>query len=488
MCFINELLDELFAKILNRVPIKHIFVLMRVSKRWEVVCRQAVRTRKSLTIGEFIWSCQDDPILVSHKYRPSPLDNISVADESLVPLMMKSLNQIKNVKQLCVAKINPQNVSGLICKLAGQLTLLEVDFAIGDVGADVFPHLTHLYCWNFDAKRASAFPKLAELFIEESMRLSDMRDMRLPCLKRLQYSSCHDHELIREFILANSSNLEFLSVDFFELTFDKEVVLKNITKLEIGSIDKEMVQSLPAIRHLTLQMPATVAVLSRLPAAQMLSLDVRFAFDSVAYEVEEEDEDGEDEKEGLDEFAAVISRMSNLKELSIFDVGTGSSNEKKDQIQAPSSMSDKLHQLEKLSIITNYAHFAESRFNWDSVMFSLSQQNPNLRDICFRGIDLTSAAFASLAELQHLSHITMKHSVSENDSTHQIQVMTDNILMLLRGSSRNGIHKLRTWLTDPDIDLVTREFELMANERGTTFDKLEDFSYSDFKIDLQFIC
>ena len=108
-------------------------------------------------------------------------------------------------------------------------------------------------------------------------------------------------------------------------------------------------------------------------------------------------------------------------------------------------------------------------------MSSLVLQNPNLSHIRFHGINFTAAAFASLAQLQHLSHITLElFSMLKEVSTHQAQMMTDNVLTLLRGSSRNVIRELTVWNTDVDVDQVTREVELMAQERKTTFEELDD--------------
>ena len=123
-----------------------------------------------------------------------------------------------------------------------------------------------------------------------------LSNMRLPSLKRLLCVGCPDDELIRQFILSNSENLEFLSISALELKYERAVVFKSMIDLEIGILDVDTVKS-PAIRRLSLQDPATVAVLSRLPAAQMLSLNVSFDFDPAASdEQDDEDDGGEDEK------------------------------------------------------------------------------------------------------------------------------------------------------------------------------------------------
>ena len=480
-CYINELLDELFLKIMDLVPITDVFVDMRVSKRWEDVCRQAVGTRKSLIIGDvFRFKKYDDPVVMQawkwRKNQPSQqLDTIIGAHDSLVP-MMKSVEQMKNVKRLCVSEISSQNVREFIRKLAGKLTFLAVDFAISDISAyTVFPRLTHLYCRHFDAEAASAFPKLAELLILWKKGREKLPNIVMPSLKSLLCVGCSDNKLIRPFILSNCENLEKLHADGFRLRFVPAVVFKNMTELDIYSINVDMVKSLPAIRRLELEEGATVAVLDRLPAAQMLSLHVEFDFDPVAHHDEEDDE-----KHGPEEFAAVISRMSNLKELSIFD-RQKSRNANKDPYPALSSIFDKVHQLQKVCIMTDHARFSHSGLNGDRVMFALAQQNPNLSNVLFRGIEFTSAAFASLAQLRHMSRITLE-PFSASVNVRIRRKLTDNILTLLRGSSRNVIRKFRVWKEGLNIAQISHEVELMAEERGSTVEKYEDRCLLVFRI------
>ena len=337
----HHLPDELFAKILDLVPIQNVFADMRVSKRWEDVCRQAVRTRKSLILGDRISFCQyANPRKLRgwhrNRHRPSQqLDNITVKDEWLVFLMMKSLNQMENVKQFCSTEFHRQYVVPLIHKLANKLTLLEMESSISEIG--IFPQLTHQHCWDFDPETTFAFPKLEELLIVEPTPHERLLEMRLPRLQRLMIDSgSYDDELMREFILTNSTTLESLHANEINLRFDHAVVFKNVTELKIWNMDEDMVKSFPAIRSLTVLGATTVALLSRLPAAQMLSLDVRFPFDYAGFIVEEEDEDDgeEGEKDGLDEFAAVISLMRNLKQLCIYDVVRSSPNARKDPTHA----------------------------------------------------------------------------------------------------------------------------------------------------------
>ena len=485
----------MIAKIMDLVPIKDVFVDMRVSKKWEEWCREAVRTRKSLIIGNngrfCFFSQQSDYDRMrgwdKHRNPPSPkLDKIIVINDWLVP-MMKSVERMTNVRQLCVSKISPHNVREFIRKLADQLTLLKVDSAIGDISADiVFPRLTHLHCRHFDAETASAFPKLTELIIEESMELPDMK---LPSLKRLRFVSCSAGEpnqlAIRQFILSNCDNLEFLDADFFDLGSVGPVVFKNLTVLEIQGIrDEDVVRSLPAIRCLNLmdeqtQEPTTtVAVLGGLPAAQMLSLSLLLEFDHVADQ--DEDDGGEDEEEGMHQFVEVISRMTNLKELRL---DAGYENLLTDPTQALRSIIDKLHQLEKIFI-----YFRPCEFNMDSVISLLVQRNPNLRDVSFADADFTSAASASLAQLQHLSHIAVFHDSEKkrvsNSEINPVQMMTDNVLTLLRGSSRSVIRELSVWKKIVNIAQLTAEIDLMAEERGSTFKKFDHHVWSTFEINV----
>ena len=177
MCYINDLPDELFAMILDLVPIKNVFADMRVSKRWEAACRYIIRTRQSVVIGDDnCYQRHADRMRAKNWQRDRPseqLDYIALASESLGPLLMKSLNLMENVTRLCVSGMTTENVCPFIRKFADQLTMLEVDFPISDIGADVFPHLMQLHCQTFDAKTASAFPKLDELLIEPPMQHED---------------------------------------------------------------------------------------------------------------------------------------------------------------------------------------------------------------------------------------------------------------------------------------------------------------------------
>ena len=99
-------------------------------------------------------------------------------------------------------------------------------------------------------------------------------------------------------------------------------------------------------------------------------------------------------------------------------------------------------------------------------MCSLVQQNANLCHVSFKNIRLTAVAYASLAQLHHLSQITL---IPPTLIIRERRVITDGTLTLLRGASRNVIHKLRVDLTALDVGQVTGEVDLMAQERCTTF-------------------
>ena len=184
MRHMDDLPDEWFTQILDHVPIREIYVLMRVSKRWAAACRFIVRTRRSLFIIEICYYRKYvDVLKISgcdwHRNRPSKkLDNVGVSRDLLMPAMMKSLNQMENITRLCVYDITLPGICPFIQKFADQLTLLEVDMTISQsfVGSAIFPNLTHLYCDFFDTKSSAAFPKLAELVIHQSCIFLDRED------------------------------------------------------------------------------------------------------------------------------------------------------------------------------------------------------------------------------------------------------------------------------------------------------------------------
>ena len=72
--------------------------------------------------------------------------------------------------------------------------------------------------------------------------------------------------------------------------------------------------------------------------------------------------------------------------------------------------------------------------------------------------------------------------MEENVSIRPDQKMTDNVLMLLRGSSRNVIRELKIGKQDVDFDRVIHEIELMTLERGTKFEKYDKHWGSRFTI------
>ena len=332
-CYINELPDELLVKILDLVPIENAFADMRVSKRWTAACRYIVRKRESLIIGNDDWYYYAGDLRGWdwHRNQPSPeLDRIFVPEESLVPLMIKSLNQIESVTQLCVSGMSPEYVIPVIRKLAQQLTLLEVNFAMSGIGSDVvFPHLRQLYCWIFDPEKASAFPNLAELLIHGVTEPQNEKrpDVLLPRLKRLLFLYPDNCVQFRELILANAGNLEFLCVKSFRMRFDPAVVFEQLIELECGGIHFDMINSFPAMRHLWIRNVTRGKFLKHLPAALMLSLQIELGIpgDDDDDAEEDEDEEGEgvadhDVAEELEPCLTAISGMRHLKKLA-FAVG-----------------------------------------------------------------------------------------------------------------------------------------------------------------------
>ena len=477
----DDLPDEWFAQILDLVPIRDIFVLMRVSKRWAAACRFIVRTRQSLIIGndDLCRYYADYGHLRGwdwHRDQPLQLDNITVINRLRMPAMMKSLEQMENITQLCVY-ISGLNIRPFIQKFADQLTILKVDFAISVVGSVVFPHLTHLYCYTFNPKSSAAFPKLAELVIHislisithEAEKGENLLDMVFPSLKRLMIVNNGDNgQFIRRLIFANATTLEFLSDKNMVMKFDRVVTFEKLVELHCLSMDVDMIKSFPTIRRLTMRKEMTFALLNSLPADQMLSLNFAIGTDRALSESEDK------QVQEVKVCAVVTAGNSNLKELCLSGCFIPVPNRTMDLGHSLISMLSKLHQLEKVSIGINHDHNEE---HGDKIINSLVQQNANLRDVRFANIHLTAAAYASLAQLHHLSHITLDMAYDVGGENPNVAVLT-----LLRGSSRNVIRKLKLCNVRLDVDDVTREIQLMAQERGTTFERKDRFLFRVYKI------
>ena len=466
-CPMDDLPDEVFAPILDMCEIRQLFVLMSVSKRWQAGCGYVIRSRESLIIGRENWYHEEDEKMRGwdwHRERPSErLDRVPLVADALMPVMLKSLNRSENLKRLCLAGISPAHAIPFILQLADKLTMLSMDLNISEISAIMFPRLTQLHCLRFDAERAgdlASFPKLAELVIDQSGEDAKLQDGKLSSLKRLLIIGfSFGNTKIRDFIEANAMSLEFLAVGRFELELHRAVVFPNLTELHFHSINGNMAKVFPAIRRLTMYERMTVALLERLPAAQMLGLNVKFDFHSVEYDVNNE----KDEEEELEACAAVIGEMINLTELSITVFLTDSSPKRRtDPSLALSRMFARMHQLEKVSITVSNDHSRKE--SGQMIMSSLVQQNANLRHVYFSGINITAAAYQLLAQLHHLSHITL-------DMDRASEMTTDGVVTLLRGSSRRVIRMLKVCCTCVEVDRVTREVELMAQERGVTFEE-----------------
>ena len=466
-CPMHDLPDEVFAPILDMCDIRQLFDCMSVSKRWQAGCGYVIRLRELLIIGHEEWYVKKNDQMRGwnwHRERPSErLDSIPLVDDPLMPVMLKSLNRMENLTRLCLAGISPVHAIPFIRQLADKLTMLSMDLNIGEVGPILFPRLTQLHCRVSDAEMAwdsSTFPKLEELVIDEPGEDANLQDGKLSSLKRLRIIGDSEQSYMRDFIAANAMSLEFLSVDFIELEFSPEVVFQALTELHSShGIGGVMANAFPAIKSLDVNEGTSVALLKSLPAAQMLSLSVRLVFPIVGiYDDEEEEEDK------LEEWVAAIARMVNLKELNII-AECEYMQEIPDVSYALSFIFDRMHQLEKVSI-----YFSDDRNrggNADTIMSSLVQQNANLSHIQFSGLIITAAAHESMAQLHHLSHITL-------DMDRASEMTIDGVVTLLRGSSREVIREFKVSSTVGEVDRVTREIELMAQERGGSFEKVEN--------------
>ena len=230
-CHMDDLPDEVFAKILNLAPIMHVIRCATVSKRWDAACRYLIRTRESLVIGYDEW--YDGLTGQSDWDRKQPshrMDGIILNNKSLISETMIGLNQMVELKRL---RVLPRGLSPFIGKFAEQLTMLEMGFAVSMISAVVFPHLTRLRCRHFDAHSAATFIKLAELSIYGLKNEEKLPNMRLPSLKKLLIVSfMHDAVLVREFILANADSLTHLEMSGTPLRSDHALVFPNLLKVE----------------------------------------------------------------------------------------------------------------------------------------------------------------------------------------------------------------------------------------------------------------
>ena len=442
---IDDLPDEVFAKILNLVPIKQVVRCAVISKRWNAASAYVIRTRESLSIG---YNNMRPP----ERSTSWQMHDVTLKSNRLVSAMMIRLNQMVELKRLRVAvrAISLTDITPLIRKFSDQLTILEIDFAVSMIGADVFPHLTRLRCDLFDPNSSAVFPKLAELVVDRLRDHKNLLNMRLPSLKKLIIESFweSDEELVRGFILANAENLTVLEMNGLRLRLVHAVVFPNLIRLLCHELDVVTGCLFPALTQLTVVRQVTAEFLTRLPADQMLCLVVVFLHQM--------------ERKGV---VTAISKMKNLKILKLTDSGLSEAGD------ALSSIFDDMHHLEKVRLVSYF-----NCFTGDAMISTLANQNPKLSDVNFDQIHLTDAALTSLAQLQHLTDV----EIIQRDQKQK--VTTAGVLTLLRGSSRNVIRKFRVSGEKVDGDQVSREISLMCEERGTTFDESRDGFYFNYEM------
>ena len=176
----------------------------------------------------------------------------------------------------------------------------------------------------------------------------------------------------------------------------------------------------------------------------MLSLDVSFRVE-------------------IEDVVSAISKMKNLKRLTLPDYGWGETPD------TFSSIFDNMHHLEDVRFC---AHVCRNEQD-DRMITTLANHNPKLQYAIFAKVHVTDAALMSLAQLQH--HIEVSLSYGS-------KVTTAGVLTLLRGSSRNVIRKFFAFKGNLDYDRVTSEIRLMSEERETTFAAGVISHYFDYEI------
>ena len=447
----DDLPDEIFAKILILVPFKQVMRCATVSKRWDAACRYLIRTRESLIIGHD--SYPDEYGIARawgwHQKRSSlQLSSFSRFPKPLASAMMRTLNQMEDLTQLCFIDVfhdvSPEDISPFVRKFTDQLTMLEIDFAVSMIGADVFPHLIRLRCRYFDAKSSAAFPKLAELIISKLKKDERLPFLRLASLKKLLIVRSYregDEELVREFLLANADTLTFLKCES-SLQFDHAVVFPNLVELDCPDVSIAGGCPFPALTHLSVASWAVTAkFLSSLPADQMLSLDVRVFRDE-------------------ENVMSAISRMGNMKRLKF----------RGDQWRDPPnrlSIFDNMYHLQEVELV-----IGDCSIEQDKMIARLVNQNPMLWHVNIESVALTDASLTSLSQLQHLTDLRISRATN---------VTTAGVLTLLRGSSRNVISMFYIDVKRLSGCQVENEIKRMCEERRTRFHSMSGHSCHSYQ-------
>lgn len=445
-----DLPTDWLIQVLDFLPTRQLFVLMRTNKEWNRVCKYIIKYRKTLIIDRY---CQIRTLM-----RGGPNPNLFVIEwreTDDVEKMIKSLMQMINLEHLIVFKWGPYHCPQLYPLIAqNACTLRELDvFHSPENQTLVFPKLKKLHCTRLDVSNAaSMYPKLERLWTENGVIGLHPQKSLISSLTHLKYGRDDWEEFeghgfnyedpsFTTFVLMHASSLILLRCD--NLTAEDQISFPKLTDLTIWKVPENNI-TFPAVEY--------VKVTTCKPSISRLPLEKIVQFKSVM--------SGQNTLSDEIEVCKSIAKMVSLKytELKLelrFAYGNAAAAEYPD-------LFSNIHQLESVSLRAA-SHQKCLIQKW---LPTLTQSNPELKTFELYGIPLTDE------DLTLLSKLTKVETIHAFGRGFTIAGMRE----FLRGSSRNVIQTLMfaaggSKMDEKLIKQVDKEITAIEVETGVTFER-----------------
>jgi hypothetical protein len=449
---LRDLPRDWLIQVMDCLPTKCLFQLMRTCKQWEAVSRYIIKYRKVLILKGP--SNKDDPNLFVVGYGRD--EDSYYQQIQTMRKMMISLMQMVNLHKIRVPDVFKSACRSLVDELialnAGSLRDVKVEQMPHDETL-VYPFLKKYDCENFDLSNAGqVFPKMEHLsirFIDNDLSFNGDKTV-MPHLKHLYLS---DQESIDDwknddvfgyelddgpFVMAHSASL--VSLQCIKLRSNELVSFPKLKKLIIAKLPQNV--TFPALEELRVYSATRPELFSHLPLMKMRELKVGFDFN-----VTRDDEI---------EVCKAVSQMVNLTDLKLelqFGYTPGA--------EFPDIFKD-MHQLVSVSLQTD-GEIAEDCMIRKWVQ-PLLHNNPHLEKVKLNGIPVTDDDLTLCSKLSNLQHLLVTcggFSIS-------------GVRAFMWGSSRNVIRKLYLAYDDSVTDKkfikqLDKEIKCLEKERGVIF-------------------
>ena len=170
------------------------------------------------------------------------------------------------------------------------------------------------------------------------------------------------------------------------------------------------------------------------------------------------------EPQDVEAFVTAVSRMTQLRELNLGSMGCNPSLINPDPLFI--KIFNNMKRLEKI----NFWFPIETDGTVDGAIERLVRNNPRLTHVKFIDANVTAASLVSLSRLTGVEHLSLWHF-----HTKIPEFTTDDVLMLLRGGSRQVLQYVRVEMRSrPDQERIEAEARVMEQEMGSAFSVIVD--------------